>query len=126
MNVNFSLEHFLRLLEVPTTADYHAVFDSLRKLTPEPIHWEWPGDDAEYITELQIGGIEDNRKVIVCFSKYGNLCYAYVPSDPLIGLSRLEVILNTCGWVLVLPEEANIVLFEKTKATVFHCFFSYV
>ena len=125
MYPEFTTAQLLNLLDIQSSADYQAVFDAVQCITIEPLSWDAPGDDAEYITSLIIGGMNDPKNVGVTFSKHGNLSYAYLPNEPLIAVSAFEPILKSCGWTLVSPDIAKKVLYPLTGATVHDCFFSY-
>ena len=125
MYPDYTIAQFLAMLDIPSSADYKAVFNAIRNMTNAPISWEAPGDDAEYITELQIGEMMNAGMIVITFSKYGNLCFAYVPKEPLIAGPVLERVLNECGWILVPPNAANMVIFPATGARVHDCFFNY-
>jgi hypothetical protein len=121
----FTRDQFLALFESPSSADYEAVYVLLQHETKEQLSWEPPGDDAEYITELRIGDIKDPKKICVTFSRWGNLCYAHVPTEPILPPAVLEDILQRCGWNLVSPEASTIVLFPP-RETVHDRFFNYI
>jgi hypothetical protein len=122
----YTQSDFLALLATPTVATYESVFASLQRVTAEPLEWEAPGDDAEYITELRIGAMKNPGHAVITFSKYGNLAFVYLPMNPVIAASRLHEVLDECGWTVVPPDTAEMVLYQATKETVHDRFFHYV
>lgn len=126
MYPDFTLPQLIALLDVSSSAAYEAVYDSLRNTTNEPLSWDAPGDEAEYITQLRIGEMGSPHAVHITFSKHGNLCFLDLPSDPLVESSLLEDILRRCGWTLVSPQAAKLVLYATTHETVHDRFFNYV
>ena len=125
MDSEYTPAQFLKLLSIPSSSEYELVFQSLRRATGEPLFWEAPGDEAEYIAELRIGDVKSPRSIGLVFSKYGNLCFMYLPDEPIIPTSLVESILGNCGWILISSDAAKIVLYPTTGETVHDRFFNY-
>ena len=126
MYPNYTPEQFDVLYNTVSSADCGSVMSALQSLTEEPLTFDAPGDDAEFLTEFLVGEMKNPRKVVLIFSKRGNLCFGYFPDEPLIEASILEPVLNHCGWTLIPPSAASIVLCPATGARVIDCFFDYI
>jgi hypothetical protein len=86
MHSEFTPEQLIDLYEVPSEANYEAVFESFQRTTREPLSWKDPGDDAEFITQLQIGEVPNSGRLVIVFSKWANLCYADIPAKPVVAV----------------------------------------
>ena len=126
MTPEFTITRLLALRETPSSADYEAVYQCLQSATTEPLSWMAPGDEADFITELRIGELENPKKIVLTFSKWGNLCSAHAPHEGLVSLDTIGAVLNQCGWKLVPPPVAEMILYPASGATVDDCFFSYI